>query len=201
MTRINLNEQPQQQQTDGNTTDSNTNTESEYTVDLDEQYQLRHNQLRYSYYSLDFNEEETQSVQHIDCTKAIAKIQQLGHDAKVRLERVKERRALVQHRGNELIRNNSQNQPNLTEANKKANNNAIYEYGDDDLRPKFAILKHRTEILHSSTATHLNIRTSDSSPAKNQPLAKTPSWFFNIPTTRTPFPDFESKLPPEELVD
>lgn len=198
MTRINPLEIQQHQRIDGNTTDSN--NESDYTVDLDEQYHPRHSQLRDNYISLE-SDEETHSVQHIDSIETIAKIQQLGHDAKARLERMSEQRELLKNRENELnaLRNDSQNQPQTTEPIKKAGD--IFNYGDDDLRPKFAILKHKDNILHLSTSTHLNLRISSDSSVKNQPPAKTPSWFFNIPTTRTPFPDFESKLPPEELVD
>jgi hypothetical protein len=53
-----------------------------------------------------------------------------------------------------------------------------------DLRPKFAILKHKTEILTSN-------RENQSAP---RTYPKTPDWFFNIPDTRSPFPNFESNL-------
>lgn len=188
MTRINLSEQ--QQQVDGNTTDSNndSNTDSDHTVDIDEHYRLIHSRIRNNYCS-NFNEEAV--VQNIDCTEAIAKIKQLGHDAKVRLERMREQRAhheQQQYRGSD--HSDSQNQPQI-EVTSRVDKNL--NYGDEDLRPKFAILKHKAEVLHPSTAVHLNI-------GPNRPQAKTPSWFFNIPTTRSPFPYFESKLPTEDAV-
>lgn len=68
------------------------------------------------------------------------------------------------------------------------------------LRPKFAILKHKTEIINRKT---VNQSRSDEDSANAQAVFNkqkpiTPSWFFNIPDIRSPFPDFESKLPPED---
>lgn len=63
----------------------------------------------------------------------------------------------------------------------------------DDLRPKFAIIKHKTEILRQQT-TNNNHSCSNI----NERKATTPAWFFNIPNVRSPFPDFGSKLPPED---
>lgn len=65
---------------------------------------------------------------------------------------------------------------------------------DYDLRPKFGIFKHKTEIINQKTIHQTQFEVSTS--AKQKPI--TPSWFFNIPNTRSPFPDFESKLPPED---
>lgn len=187
MTRINLS--GQQQQIDGNTTDSNidSNTDSDHSVDLDGHYRLRHNLIRNSYSS---NSNEVATGPSIDCTEALAKIKQLGHDAKVRLERVREQRTKQQNFGSEHNSSNSQNQP---QAQVTSQVNKNFKYGDEDLRPKFAILKHKAEVLHPSTAAHLNVGT-------NRPQAETPSWFFNIPTTRSPFPYFESKLPAEDTI-
>lgn len=64
---------------------------------------------------------------------------------------------------------------------------------DYDLRPKFAILKHNAELLHNNSSSLSSDQTRS-----GRTCAKTPAWFFNIPTTRSPFPDFESKLPPEQ---
>lgn len=65
---------------------------------------------------------------------------------------------------------------------------------DYDLRPKFGVFKHKTEIINQKT---INQAQSSLTSAK-QEKAITPSWFFNIPNTRSPFPDFGSKLPPED---
>lgn len=62
------------------------------------------------------------------------------------------------------------------------------ELEDYDLRPKFAALKHKPEFLISTNSSLNSHATS----------RITPSWFFNIPTTRSPFPDFGSKLPEED---
>lgn len=64
---------------------------------------------------------------------------------------------------------------------------------DFDLRPKFAIIKHKSEILNQTTqesATRLADRAQS-------PQAITPAWFFNIPTIRTPFLDFGRDLSEE----
>lgn len=55
-----------------------------------------------------------------------------------------------------------------------------------DLRPKFAILKHKTE--------HLTGNNQDARRTTERAYPKTPEWFFNIPDTRTPFTNFESRL-------
>lgn len=68
---------------------------------------------------------------------------------------------------------------------------------DYDLRPKFAILKHKSEILTQLTTKEIEL--SSTNVARPQAaLAITPAWFFNIPTTRSPFPEFESKLPVDD---
>lgn len=56
-----------------------------------------------------------------------------------------------------------------------------------DLRPKFAVIGKLTSEQSSDAA---NRRQAATSP--------TPAWFFNIPTSRSPFPDFKSKLPEED---
>lgn len=57
---------------------------------------------------------------------------------------------------------------------------------DFDLRPKFAILKHKPEFIEQKDALS-EARQKQSSPT-------TPAWFFNIPTTKSPFTDFGNKL-------
>lgn len=59
---------------------------------------------------------------------------------------------------------------------------------DYDLRPKFAILKHKTELLSGNSGDQRSAPRS---------YPKTPDWFFNIPDTRSPFPNFESNLKDE----
>lgn len=70
---------------------------------------------------------------------------------------------------------------------------------DYDLRPNFAILKHKTEHLRPSSGPNDN--NNSSSPLSTQVdnsnkrvYPRTPDWFFNIPDTRSPFPDFGSKV-------
>lgn len=60
---------------------------------------------------------------------------------------------------------------------------------DYDLRPKFAILKHKTELLTGNSGEQHSIAPRS--------YPKTPDWFFNIPDTRSPFPNFQSSLPDE----
>lgn len=55
---------------------------------------------------------------------------------------------------------------------------------DYDLRPKFAILRHKTDSSDCRSEQVINPRA----------YPKTPDWFFNIPDTRSPFPNFESNL-------
>lgn len=50
-----------------------------------------------------------------------------------------------------------------------------------ELRPKFAILKHKSELINQGD---LN----------NRKAVAAPAWFFNIPTTRSPFADFGGTL-------
>lgn len=50
-----------------------------------------------------------------------------------------------------------------------------------DLRPKFAILKHRPEFIQQ--------KDDRSEYRQQRALASTPAWFFNIPNTRSPFPE------------
>jgi len=80
----------------------------------------------------------------------------------------------------------------LVDTMKDNQNNSIVhdsERSNLELRPKFAILKHRPEILHSSN--------SDSS--RNRDTNKrTPEWYLNMPDTLTPFPDFSSKVDEQE---
>lgn len=60
-----------------------------------------------------------------------------------------------------------------------------YDSNDSfNLRPKFAIIKHKTEVLRQQTTNQHS----------NEHTATTPAWFFNIPSTRSPFPDFGSKV-------
>lgn len=65
---------------------------------------------------------------------------------------------------------------------------------NDSLRPKFAIIKHKTETSRQQTSYNSNHSMFNTSEGK----ATTPAWFFNIPTVRSPFPDFGSKLPQED---
>ena len=101
---------------------------------------------------------------------------------------------------------NAQESPTLLEE-------AVYEFAlssarrltigheqDYDLRPNFAILKPKTEESNNSR----NSNNPSQQPFSTRPQAncnninrtypKTPDWFFNIPDTRSPFPEFESKL-------
>lgn len=55
---------------------------------------------------------------------------------------------------------------------------------DLELRPKFSILKHTPETLDSS-------KTSNAGSTGR--TKQTPEWYFNIPDTLTPFPDFGAK--------
>lgn len=71
---------------------------------------------------------------------------------------------------------------------------------DYNLRPKFTILKHKTEIINGKTVNQSgsNENSANAQVVYNKQKPVTPSWFFNIPDTRSPFPNFESKLPPED---
>lgn len=64
---------------------------------------------------------------------------------------------------------------------------------DYDLRPKFAILKHKAEILKSSHSSTTTTTPSDQENKTQRTYPKTPDWFFNIPTTRSPFPSFATQ--------
>lgn len=71
----------------------------------------------------------------------------------------------------------------LPKQNSRKQTSGDGQANDDDsysLRPKFAIFKHKTEVLRQQTTNKKS----------NEQRATTPSWFFNIPTTRSPFPDF-----------
>lgn len=68
---------------------------------------------------------------------------------------------------------------------------------NSSLRPKFGILKHKTEIINQTTIQSRDL-SAVGRQTEHKQKATTPSWFFNIPTTRSPFPEFESKLPPED---
>lgn len=73
---------------------------------------------------------------------------------------------------------------------------------DYDLRPNFAILKHKTEDCNSSSSDNCNraaretlsSRRGNNQDNPNKIFPKTPDWFFNIPDTRSPFPTFGSKV-------
>lgn len=105
---------------------------------------------------------------------------------------------------------NTNNSPQRRDADSHDNNRGQ----DCDLRPKFAILKHKTEFLNQQSkysqdlakfkSRNNNNYTSDgrapnynnnNNTNQKREKATTPAWFFNIPTTRSPFPDFGSKLP------
>ena len=60
----------------------------------------------------------------------------------------------------------------------------------NDLRPKFPLLKHKPSSLGNSS--------SSADTPKQKVYPKTPDWFFNIPNSRSPFPDFGTKLPNRE---
>lgn len=91
------------------------------------------------------------------------------------------------------------NSPDLT--NNSASNQDQYQGQEYDLRPKFAILKHKPDIINQTLPSAKNLnhqqRLEQQQQYKQQHSAPTPAWFFNIPTTKSPFPYFESKLPNE----
>lgn len=68
----------------------------------------------------------------------------------------------------------------------QADRNSVQNQGSmnekSDLRPKFAILKHKPEVL---------VSTSTTGSAKS--AGQTPDWYFNIPDSLNPFPDFGPK--------
>lgn len=71
--------------------------------------------------------------------------------------------------------------------------------GAQDLRPKFSISKHKSDLLNSATTSSLaSSSNGQTTRTQQQSRVTTPDWFFNIPTVRSPFPDFGSKLPPED---
>lgn len=84
----------------------------------------------------------------------------------------------------------SSTQIHISAASSSPSTNALLS-NDHDLRPKFAILRHKSEYINQS------LRYPSSDGTTHHQTAPTPSWFFNIPTTRSPFPDFGSSLPPE----
>lgn len=92
---------------------------------------------------------------------------------------------------NEQQSNNNGSVANII-ASVLAANRQQNSHNDDkyDLRPKFAILKHKSELLNAQQVSAL----PNSNNHRRRAYPKTPDWFFNIPTTRSPFPDFGSKL-------
>lgn len=54
-----------------------------------------------------------------------------------------------------------------------------------DLRPNLAILRHKPEVL--------SLQLETGSPAETDQINETPEWYFNMPDTLTPFPDFASR--------
>lgn len=76
-----------------------------------------------------------------------------------------------------------------TTSNKRLSQKTDVASRDFDLRPKFAILRHRPQLT----------QRKDASSDARQQTAVTPAWFFNIPTTRSPFPEFGSKLPDDDI--
>lgn len=88
-----------------------------------------------------------------------------------------------------------------------ASNNSNHLDGFD-LRPNFAILKHKTESLSQQNRQFL--RLDDNGRALNELILSenqqsqtinktaTPAWFFDIPEFRQPFADFGTRLPPED---
>lgn len=91
--------------------------------------------------------------------------------------------------GDENDQTNRQPVANSILALASAANCQLTRQDNYDLRPKFAILKHKSEILNTSSSSVDNTKRT---------YPKTPDWFFNIPTTRSPFPDFASRLPADE---
>lgn len=97
--------------------------------------------------------------------------------------------ARVNEEDEENYDSDSTNQQASSFTNKRLAQKTDVACKDFDLRPKFATLKHRPEFIQQKDAL---------SDARHQ-AATTPAWFFNIPDTRSPFPDFGTKLPEDEI--
>lgn len=72
-----------------------------------------------------------------------------------------------------------------TSRNESNKNSKQNQQGEFDLRPNFAILKHKSETLEQK------LILSKQEPANIHQKTETPRWFFNIPDVRTPFPNLD----------